>query len=394
MSTPIATTLDPVAFHELLCDAGVEFYAGVPDSLLKDFCARVATAVPPDRHVITANEGAAVALAAGYHLATGRIGAVYMQNSGLGNAVNPLTSLVDPEVYAIPVLLVIGWRGEPGRPDEPQHRKQGRTMLAQLEALELPTVILPPVLGEARDAVAGLLGRMRADGTPGAIVVREGTFSAYPGPPARADHALTREAALQAIVDALDPATVIVSTTGKTSRELFEYRQARGDGHDRDFLTVGSMGHSSQIALGIALAQPDRDVVCIDGDGAAIMHLGSLAVIGTRQLPRYRHVLINNGAHDSVGAQPTVGFSIDLPQIALACGYRAASRADSLDSLKAALGELGQVAGPTFLEVQVRTGARKDLGRPTSTPVENKVAFMGFVGADTLANADGDGGQR
>jgi phosphonopyruvate decarboxylase len=381
VTTATAATLDPVAFHEALTAAGIEFYAGVPDSLLKEFCSRIAEAVPEDRHVIAANEGGAIALAAGYHLATGRIGAVYMQNSGLGNAVNPLTSLVDGDVYAIPVLLIIGWRGEPGRPDEPQHRKQGRTMLAQLDALEIPAIVLSPDLPEAERAVADLVAGMQAGGGPAAIVVRDGTFSPYPAPRPGGGYALGREEALQAIIDALGPDDVVVSTTGKTSRELFEYRKARGDGHDRDFLTVGSMGHSSQIALGIALAAPDREVICIDGDGAAIMHLGALAILGTRKPRRFRHVLINNGAHDSVGGQPTVGFQVDLPAVAIACGYRAVRRVETLGDLRTALEELAQIEGPTLLEVRVRTGARSDLGRPTSTPLENKAAFMAFLGA-------------
>lgn len=376
-------TLDPVAFHAILTDAGVDFFAGVPDSLLKEFCARIEDAVPPDRHVITANEGGAVAVAAGYHLATGRIGAVYLQNSGLGNTINPLTSLVDPEVYAIPVLLIIGWRGEPGHPDEPQHRKQGRILLSQLESLEIPTAILPPDEDGARRMVSDLVARVTSEGGPAAIVVHEGTFAKYPGPKGAAEYAMRREEALQAIVDALGPRDIVVSTTGKTSRELFEYREAREDGHARDFLTVGSMGHSSQIALGIALARPGDQVVCIDGDGAVIMHLGALPIIATHAPAHFRHVLINNGAHDSVGGQPTAGFAVDFPAIALASGYRAARRAESLEALRAALEELRGVDGPTLLEVRVQTGARSDLGRPTTTPVENKRAFMAFLAEGT-----------
>jgi len=357
--------------------AGVDFYAGVPDSLLKDFCAYVTDRVPAEAHVIAANEGAAVALAAGHHLASGGLGLVYMQNSGLGNAVNPLLSLADPEVYAIPLLLLIGWRGEPGRHDEPQHVKQGRVTLPLLAALEIESVLLPAEDGAAAGAIAAAAERARALSAPVALVVRAGTFAPHALRARSANaHPLSREQAVQAVAAALPEAAAVVSTTGMTSRELFEYRVARGEDGGRDFLTVGSMGHASQIALGLALARPEQTVVCLDGDGAVLMHMGALALIAARRPARFVHVVLNNGVHDSVGGQPTAGVDVDLPAAALACGYAAAERVAAADELGRALAAALERSGPTLLEVRIHPGARPDLGRPRSTPVENKRAFV------------------
>ena len=377
---PARPTLDPAELHRVLSENGIEFYAGVPDSLLKDFIAYLSEHTPLERHVIAANEGGAIALAAGYHLATGRIAAVYLQNSGLGNAINPLTSLVDPEVYGIPVLLIVGWRGMPGVADEPQHRKQGRVTTGQLDVLGFPYVELTPDVTDLHDAVSGLLARMNAGRTPGVLLVAPGTFSRYrPSVSPAPRFGMRREDALRIVLDRLDPLDVVVCTTGMASREVFEARERAGQAHDQDFLTVGSMGHCSQIALGLALAQPDRRTICLDGDGSVIMHMGALAIIGARGPANLHHVVINNGVHDSVGAQPTVGFSIDLPAIAAACGYRATRRVGSIAEVASALGELGGQNGPTLLEIRVDPGAREDLGRPTLTPAENKERLMEFL---------------
>lgn len=358
--------------------AGVRFFTGVPDSLLKDLCAYVTDHVPAERHVIAANEGAAVALAAGFHLASGDLGLVYLQNSGIGNAVNPLLSLADPAVYGIPLLLLIGWRGEPGRADEPQHVKQGEVTLPLLAAMGIETAVLAADDGAAAAQIAALAARARERGAPVALVARAGTFASYRlAAAAENPYPLGREQAVRAIADALPEEAVVVSTTGMASRELYEHRVARGQDPGRDFLTVGSMGHASQIALGIALARPGRRVVCLDGDGAAIMHLGALAIIGSRAPRALLHVVLNNGAHDSVGGQPTAGYTIDLPALALAAGYAGASRAEDSASLAIRLAAALTAPGPHLLEVRVHPGARADLGRPSTSPEENKRAFVG-----------------
>jgi phosphonopyruvate decarboxylase len=317
-------------------------------------------------------------LATGHYLATGGIPLVYMQNSGLGNVVNPLTSLTPAEVYGIPMLVLIGWRGEPGKKDEPQHVKMGGVTCALLDAVGVDWAVLPDDIDSAKTLIETAVSRARESSAPYAIVVRKGTFGGYKLQGERpAPYDMSRERALEVIVAAAPADTLIVTTTGKPSRELFYARERRGEAHDTDFLTVGSMGHSSQIALGVALGRPDRSVLCIDGDGAAIMHMGGFSTIGSLGPGNYRHLLLNNGAHDSVGGQPTVGFEIDFCQIATACGYRSAHRVSSEEALASALPAFFESGGPVLLEVRVKVGARADLGRPTMTPQELKVAFMG-----------------
>jgi phosphonopyruvate decarboxylase len=372
--------IEPKLLYDTFDAQGLSFYAGVPDSLLKDFCAYVTDTAPAVNHIIAANEGAAVALAAGYHLATGKAGIVYMQNSGIGNAINPILSLADREVYSIPMLLLIGWRAEPGVKDEPQHLKQGRVQLELLKALDIPYIILDADPETAGKNIADLCSTMLDRSSPVAVVVRKGTFSPYSLTKKTVNrHQLSREDALKIIVDTVQDNDIIVSTTGKTSRELFEYRERRGHGHEKDFLTVGSMGHASQIALGIALNRPDRSVYCIDGDGAVLMHMGSLAIIGAAAPRNYYHIVINNGAHESVGGQPTAGFTIDLKSVAQGCGYVSTFAEDTPDGIKNALQSMIASAGPSLLEIRVNLHARKDLGRPTSTPVENKKSLMKFI---------------
>lgn len=374
--------LEPKRFYEILAANHIDFFAGVPDSLLKDFCAFVTDTTSRDRHVITANEGGAMALATGYHLASGRFGCVYMQNSGFGNTVNPLTSLVDPEVYAIPMLLVVGWRGEPGKKDEPQHVKMGRVQVPLLDALEVRYEVLPDDAEGAAAAVARAVAHMTEKNAPYALLVRAGTFDKHKLKTQRetpADYDLTREAAIGLLADEVAkvaPGALFVCTTGMPSRELFEHRVKHAQDRGSDFLTVGSMGHASQIALGVALQRPERPVFCLDGDGAALMHLGGLSTIGDLAPKNYHHVILNNAAHDSVGGQPTVGFAVDFGAIATASLYRSVHRATNRAALLDVLPGFVAAEGPTLLEVRIRQGARADLGRPTATPRESKELFM------------------
>lgn len=359
---------------------GVDFFTGVPDSLLKNICAYITDHTPSEKHIIAANEGAALGIAAGHYMASGHLPLVYMQNSGLGNTVNPLLSLADEKVYSLPVLLMIGWRGEPGIKDEPQHKKQGEVTLELLETMCIPYVILDTDEDEALAQLHEIIVSAREKSIPHAIVIRKDTFGNYKLQNEQANTCpLSREDALKLVVDHLHETDVVVSTTGKLSRELFEYREVKGHGHGRDFLTVGSMGHSSSIALGIALEQPGRRVYCLDGDGAFIMHMGAISNIGCLSPKNYFHILFNNGSHESVGGQPTLGFRLDFPSIAKSCGYREAFSATSEAEIEEALNRLDSLNGPVLLELRVKVASRDDLGRPTTSPVENKDFFMDFL---------------
>lgn len=372
--------IDPARFFEAMTANGVRFVVGVPDSLLKAFCRYVAEALPAARHAIAVNEGAAVARAAGHHLATGEVPLVYMQNSGLGNAVNPVVSLADPEVYALPMVLLVGWRGEPGVPDEPQHVKQGRVTTALLEALEVPYRVIDADEAVALASLRWAVTEARSRGAPVALLVRKGAFSsATPttDPAPNLDLPLTRERAIERVAAALPESATVVATTGMIARELCEYRQRVGQSGAGDFLMVGSMGHASQLALGIAAALPERLVVCLDGDGAVLMHMGALASIGVAGAENFLHVVLNNGAHDSVGGQPTAAFDVDLVGVARACGYRAAvAGVRDEATLERELADLLRRPRPGFVEVRVAKGARADLGRPAATPRHARRAFM------------------
>ncbi len=374
--------IEPKQFIERLRTGGVEFFAGVPDSLLKNLCAYITDNVSRENNIIAANEGGAVALAAGYHLATGKTGCVYMQNSGEGNAVNPLLSLMDADVYRMPLLMIIGWRGEPGVHDEPQHVKQGKVTLSLLEAMGIKYAVLDENWeGQVDEA----LRVIRETNGIFALIVRKGTFEEYKlQNQVVSDWALGREEAIKIVVDKLREDDIVVSTTGMISRELFEYREAKNQGHAHDFLTVGSMGHASQIALGIALQKPERRVVVFDGDGALLMHMGGMAIIGDYAPKNLVHIVFNNGAHDSVGGQPTVGQMIDVEAIAKAVGYADVISVDSQMSLMAAMNHVNcaVIDGVSLINVNVRKGNRKDLGRPTNSPQENKRLLMENLGSN------------
>ena len=369
----------PEFFIEKLRENGIDCFAGVPDSLLKNMCAYITDHFDAAHNIIAANEGAAVGLAAGHYLATGQPACVYMQNSGEGNIINPLASLTDQEVYNIPVLLLIGWRGRPGVHDEPQHVKQGKVTTGLLNVMGINYEVLAKEEDKAEKQIAKAI-KVLQNKDMFALVIEKDTFDEYKLQNVeKNDLTMSREEAIQTVAAALGEKDCIVSTTGMISRELFEYRAAMKQGHERDFLTVGSMGHASQIALGIALAQPERRVWCFDGDGATIMHMGSMAIVGNKAPKHYVHVVFNNGAHDSVGGQPTVGLKIDLPAIAKAVHYPNAFSVDNKADLMDALKAVNMVEGPILLEVKVKKGNRKDLGRPTTTPIQNKEALMSFL---------------
>lgn len=376
--------IDCSEFTAALNASGIDFFTGVPDSLLKSFGSYLEDNIPASKHLIAANEGNALATAAGHFLATGNTACVYLQNSGLGNLVNPLASLNHSSVYGLPALLIIGWRGEPDVVDEPQHRKQGEISPDLLRILDIPFQVLDNECGNVERFVAKSFEQMQQSGGPAAILVKKDTFSNYQMSSVDGilKYLMRREDAIHAILRRISDEARIVATTGMPGREVYDYRVANSQDHGQDFLTVGSMGHASSIALGMALSDVDVPVVCLDGDGAALMHLGAIPIIGSRSPKNFVHVLLNNGAHDSVGGQPTVAFQADLCAIAIASGYQTAVSVDCENSIEAALDKIFQIPGPHFLEIRVAKGNRSDLSRPKSSPSTSRSNFMKRFGVN------------
>lgn len=372
--------ISPKDFYSSLKEYGIQFFVGVPDSLLAEFCAFLEESGTPGNHLIAANEGNAIGVAIGYYISTGSLAAVYMQNSGLGNAINPLLSLSDKKIFGVPLLLIIGWRGEPGVNDEPQHISQGEKTLDLLTLLDIPYKVID---GESdyQSAIRLMTRESQKTSRPVALVVRKNTFSGEEtSSTTAACSLLSREGAIKILLELLEENDVVVSTTGKTSREVFEVKRGSKSSIN-EFMTVGGMGHASSIALGVALGlQGKRKVICLDGDGALIMHMGSLPVISKAKPKGFVHVLLNNGVHDSVGGQETASDNIEYRELALATGYRAYEFADDQPSLIRGWNSLLLEPGPTFFEIKIKSGSRSDLGRPTMTPKGNMERFMKTLG--------------
>ena len=367
--------------EKFLSILGGDFYTGVPDSLLKSLINYLMKiyGIDSKHHVIAANEGNCVALAAGYYLATKKIPIVYMQNSGEGNVVNPIASLTSDKVYAIPIIYIVGWRGEPGVHDEPQHIFQGEITLKLLEDLDIKYFVVSKEtkVDEIKDKMKDF-NEVLKKGKSVAFVIRKGALKYEGKVEYKNKYTMKREEIIEHIlkVSKDDP---VISTTGKASREVFEIRDRNKEGHAKDFLTVGSMGHSSTIALGIANNKPSTKIWCIDGDGAALMHMGAMGIIGATAPKNYVHILINNGSHESVGGMPTVALDMDFVMIAKACGYKNVVSVESFEDLDRELMEAKKKNELSFLEIKCSIGARNDLGRPTTTPQENKNGFMNYL---------------
>ena len=368
--------------EDFLYVIGNDFYTGVPDSLLSPLCDYLMDTYGIDKnhHIISANEGNSVAIAAGYNLSTGKIPVVYMQNSGEGNIVNPVTSLLHQKVYSIPMIFIIGWRGEPGVHDEPQHVFQGEITSGILSLLQIDYFVV-----SSETSVEELQNKMKEfneilkEGKDVAFIVKKNALEYNSKPLYINNFFNSREEILEKITE-YSKDDLIVSTTGKTSRELFEIRERNNITHKYDFLTVGSMGHCSSIALGVAINCPEKKVWCIDGDGACIMHMGAMATIGSVKPNNLIHIVINNESHESVGGLPTVSKNIDLCGIAKSCGYEYVESIDSLEKLKIILDKVTSEENKlTFLEIKAKIGSRKDLGRPTISAKENKDNFMQYI---------------
>lgn len=375
----MANKISPKKLYEAFVENGVSYFCGVPDSLLSSFGFYLEDHAK-DSHDIAVNEGSAVALGIGRYLSTSKVPLVYMQNSGLGNAINPLVSLADPLIMGIPMILLIGWRGQPDKEDEPQHQKQGLITQPLLDSMGIAHTILSrsskKLVTQIKNAVREALNSKH----PYAILVEGDVLEPYKHATTTktSNYELSREEAIELIISSLSGAEIVVATTGKIGRELFELRRQKHQRHN-DLLVVGGMGHASSIAFGIAQQKSDRKVFCIDGDGAVLMHMGSLATIGTKKLKNFHHIVINNGTHESVGGQSTVGFAVNMPEIAKASGYVHTYSVTDSSSLKNILQTLRGLEGPVFIEVRVNTNSRANLTRPTIHPSKNKKNFMSFL---------------
>ena len=361
---------------------GIETLIGVPDSTLKEFCNYINGSGKDEMiHRTPHNEGAAIGMATGVYLSTGKPACVYMQNSGLGNIVNPITSIANEAVYGIPMLLLVGWRGEPGVHDEPQHKFMGEITLKLLEVLNIPYRVVcndttEEELGEIFSEAAENLNEERQY----AIVVKRESFEAGEKNNHKNGYSLIREDAIATIIRNLKEDDVVVSTTGKISREVYEQSNGILGQHSQEFITVGGMGHASMIALSMAENMKDRRVFCVDGDGAVLMHLGALPVIGNLQPENLIHICINNDAHESVGGMPTGAVGQEYYRIAEECGYRKSFKAETGEELENILNTIRDEEGPVFIEVKVAMESRKDLGRPKESAQENKNGFMKYHG--------------
>ena len=368
--------VSPSIFFNFLKKNGINFYVGVPDSLLKNFCYYVSKKLPSKQHIISANEGSAIAIASGYNIASGKIPLVYLQNSGLGNAINPILSLADKKVYSIPMLVMVGWRGQPGVKDEPQHQTQGDVTLNLIKSLKKKFKVLDGNEKEDLKKTSQALKLAKKNLEPVFLIVKKGTFKKITNIKKNKSQLLSREHAIYLVTEIFKKNFKIIATTGMISRELYEIRKEKNDNKHNDFLTVGSMGHASQIALGICL-NSKKKIICLDGDGAFLMHMGGISTIGNLRLKNFIHIILNNESHDSVGGQPTSASSTSLTSVAMACGYKnimgpLKTEKDILKNLKLSL---NYRTGPSFIEIMVKNGSRNNLGRPKEKPINNKNLF-------------------
>lgn len=353
--------LDQRAVFGELKRKGITFFTGVPDSYLNGFCNYLLDNLP-GRNIIAANEGNAIGIASGHYFASREIPLVYMQNSGMGNAINPLASLVDRHVYSVPILLLIGWRGQPGTGDWPQHELQGEITTGLLEVMHIPYTILKDDIEYFRQALDKSVAYCLQSRQPYALIAPKGVMAGVKENSKDGTYEMSREEAIETVLDSMPEDTVYLATTGRATRELFFLRAKRGEGREHDFLNVGAMGHASSVALGIALERPGRNVAVLDGDSAAMMHMGAMSMMSKLAVPNYMHIVLNNGAHESVGGQPSGGHRIDFTAVAEACGYQTVHKpATNKEELTAAIKELKGCGRASFIDVRIHKGLRGKL---------------------------------
>jgi len=373
--------INPADLYNILVKEEVDFFTGVPDSTLKHFCFYLDDNSTQSNHIIAANEGNSIAIAAGYHFSTGKIPLVYMQNSGIGNALNPITSLADKEIFGVPMLVLVGWRGEPGKKDAIQHLKDGVTQIELLNSLGLSHTILRPDKQSLKLQIQDSIEKSKSAKSPHIILVSKDSFETYsPVFQEPKISSMSREYAIAETLSFIKPDSAVISTTGKASRELYEIREKKGGMNKADIMVVGSMGHVSSFSLGVALQSPKRKVYCLDGYGSLIMHMGALPTIGKYSSSNFRHILLNNFSHDSVGGQDSSSNIIDFSLLSQAVSYKNYFKIRNKSDFKEIFPQFIEAKGPSFLEIIVAKGSRADLSRPDLLPSENKKKFMTFLG--------------
>ena len=372
--------IDQNTLFDQLNAMGLYFFTGVPDSLLNDFCLHLVNNVPDCQHIMAANEGNAIGIAAGYHMATSKIPVVYMQNSGIGNATNPLLSLTHPCVYSIPLILLIGWRGDPAIKDHAQHKKQGELTPVLMEDMDIPYQVL-----DADDTVIEKFqwaaNKAKELNAPVALIAKKAILTQKEKKQEYAESPLmNREEAISAVLDVFGKDAIYLATTGRATRELHEQIMIHGFSHEIEFLNVGAMGHLSSIGLGLAVGAPDKKIVVFDGDAAAVMHMGSLATNGRYQPKNLIHIVLNNGVNESVGGQKSSGQVINLTAVAKGCGYETIPAfVESKEDLQKAVKQLAESNHLSFLDVHIRQGIRKDMPGLKIEHQHAKTALMNYL---------------
>jgi len=354
---------------------GIEVLTGVPDSTLKEFCDYINSEKTGLIHHTAPNEGSAVGIATGVYLSTGKPVCVYMQNSGIGNAVNPITSIANTEVYNIPMLFIVGYRGSPGLKDEPQHKFMGRITEKMFDCLEIEYEVIDGSISESK--LKDIFDRIKntlANKKQFSLIIKKDTFDKRTNAAYANSYKLNREHIVSEIMKKIKENDLVVSTTGKISREVYEQNN-----RNQCFLTVGGMGHASMIAFGIAENSPSKRVICLDGDGAALMHLGNLAFIGSRGVENLIHICLNNDAHESVGGMPTAAPNFKYAETAKVCGYSNIFVVQTAEEFNNLMNDFNNLKKLTFIEIKVANESRDDLARPKESALDNAISFMNYI---------------
>ena len=359
--------------YKIFSKNNIEFFTGVPDSLMKDFSNFLEDNISETKHLISCNEGNSVSYGIGYHLVTNKIPLIYLQNSGLGNIINPITSMINQRVYSIPMLFMIGWRGEIGIKDEPQHLFQGEITEKQLTLLDIEYEVMDSNIDNCNYQISEIVNKIKISKKPYALLVRKNTFSKYSKKKIIKNHSfLNREKCIEILMNSLEKHDIVISTTGKTSRELNEKSKSFTNPY---FMSIGGMGHSNQIALAIA-ENTKKKVFCFDGDGSILMHLGGLATIGERGNKNFHHVIFDNEAHESVGGQKTVSYNINFEKLCYSLGYKKYFKILDYNSIGEVIKKINaDEFGPTMIHIKVKCFSRDNLSRPNLTPLEHKANF-------------------